>query len=70
MGNEKQEILDPRFAGFLLDSMADGVFTLDDQGRITTWNAAMERISGYTSDEAMGRACSMLNFNLCIEKDC
>ncbi len=70
MEKRKQEILDPRFAGFLLDSMADGVFTLDDQGRITTWNAAMERISGYTSDEAMGRACSMLNFNLCIEKDC
>mgnify|MGYP000317231767 CR=1 FL=1 len=40
MKNGKQEILDPRFAGFLLDSMADGVFTLDDEGRITTWNGA------------------------------
>jgi len=70
MENRKQDILDPRFANFLLDSMADGVFTLNDKGRITTWNRSMERIAGYTSDEAMGRSCSMLNFDLCLEKSC
>ena len=68
--NEKQETLDPRFAGLLLDSMADGVFTLDGEGRITTWNTSMERISGYSQGEAMGRSCSMLGFNHCIEKSC
>ena len=70
MKNGKQDILDPRFAGFLLDSMADGVFALNDEGRITTWNSSMERISGYSPDEAMGRSCSMLGFNRCIEKSC
>ena len=70
MGSKQEGRLDPRFAGFLLDSMADGVFTLDDRGRITTWNPSMEKISGYTQSEAMGHSCSMLNFNLCIEKDC
>ena len=68
--DEKQDILDPRFAGFLLDSMADGVFTLDGEGNITTWNRSMERISGYLREEAMGSSCSMLGFNLCIEKSC
>ena len=70
MKNDKQETLDPRFAGFLLDSMADGVFTLDGEGRITTWNTSMERISGFSRGEAMGRSCSMLGFNHCIEKSC
>ena len=70
MENGKPEILDPRFAGYLLDSMADGVFTLDGEGRITTWNTSMERISGYSQGEAMGCSCSMLGFNLCIQKSC
>jgi len=70
MGATSEERLDSRFAGYLLDSMADGVFTLDGQGRITTWNPSMEKISGYTQGEAKGRSCAMLNFNLCIEKTC
>ena len=70
MKHGRQDILDPRFAGFLLDSMADGVFTLDNEGRITTWNTSMEKISGYPQEEAMGRSCAMLGFNLCIERNC
>jgi len=63
-------ILDPTFAGLLLESMADGVFTLDEKGRITSWNPAMERISGYTAEEAIGNGCMMLNFSFCFSKSC
>ena len=70
MKKQKEDILDPRLAGFLLDSMADGVFALDDKGRITTWNASMERISGYRTAEALGKTCSMLSFDLCLNKKC
>jgi PAS domain S-box-containing protein len=70
MKEQKQDILDPRLAGFLLDSMADGVFALDDKGRITTWNASMERISGYRTEEALGKTCAMLSFDLCLNKKC
>ena len=63
-------ILDPNFAGLLLECMADGVFTLDDKGHITSWNPAMERISGYTAEEAVGNPCMMLNFSLCFSKNC
>jgi len=63
-------ILDPNFAGLLLDCMADGVFTLDHNGRITSWNPAMERITGYTAEQAIGNGCMMLHFSLCFSKSC
>jgi PAS domain S-box-containing protein len=70
MKKQLKDALDPRLAGFLLDSMADGVFTLDDTGRITTWNTAMEKISGFRKAEALGKTCSVLNFDLCLNKKC
>jgi len=70
MQEKGRNIFNPDFAGLLLESMADGVFTLDDKGRITSWNPAMERISGYTAQEAMGKSCMLLNFTSCFSKSC
>ena len=61
---------DPNFARLLWESMADGVFTLNSEGRITSWNPAMERISGYKAEEVLGRSCSLLNFNRCFGRAC
>ena len=61
---------DPNFARLLWESMADGVFTLNSEGRITSWNPAMERISGYRAEEVLGRSCSLLNFNRCFGRAC
>jgi PAS domain S-box-containing protein len=61
-------VLDPSFSSLLVESMADGVFTLNDRGEITSWNPAMERITGYGAQEALGQTCSLLNFSLCFEK--
>ncbi|WP_028321900.1 PAS domain S-box protein [Desulfatiglans anilini] len=44
--------LAPKFSSLLLESMADGVFTFDEQGRITSWNPSIERITGYSAEEA------------------
>ncbi len=41
----------------ILDSIADGVFTVDDQWRITSFNRAAERITGVKRDDALGRSC-------------
>jgi PAS domain S-box-containing protein len=41
----------------ILDSIADGVFTVDDQWRITSFNRAAERITGVRRSDAIGRAC-------------
>ncbi|MDY7036518.1 MAG: sigma 54-interacting transcriptional regulator [Thermodesulfobacteriota bacterium] len=62
--------LDSRFSGLLLESMADGVFTLNDRGEITSWNPSMERITGYTLEEAIGKPCTILNFSHCFSKTC
>lgn len=41
----------------ILNSVADGVFTVDDRMRITLFNKAAEEITGFTEEEAMGRHC-------------
>ena len=63
-------ILEQDFANLLLESMADGVFTLDREGLITSWNPAMERITGYSLKEAIGNSCSILGFNSCFGSTC
>ena len=39
---------------------SDGVFTVDQHGRITTWNPAMTALLGYAETEAIGRRCDDL----------
>ncbi|MBW1701220.1 MAG: sigma 54-interacting transcriptional regulator [Deltaproteobacteria bacterium] len=41
----------------ILDSIADGVFTVDSEWRITSFNRAAERITGIKKEEAIGRHC-------------
>ena len=41
----------------ILDSLYDGVYLVDPDRRITFWNSGAERITGYRTDEAMGRRC-------------
>lgn len=41
----------------ILDSIADGVFTVDKMWKITSFNKAAERITGISKDEALGRYC-------------
>ncbi len=42
----------------LLDSLFDGVYFVDTELRITFWNAAAERISGFTKEEVIGSCCA------------
>ncbi len=41
----------------ILDSVADGVFTVDAEMRITWFNRAAEEITGFNRDEALGQSC-------------
>jgi len=65
-----QDIFNNKVAGLLLDAMAEGVFTLNSEGQITSWNAAMERMTGYRADEAIGETCQTLNFTRCLNTKC
>ena len=41
----------------LVKNLIDGVFYVDLERKITLWNRAAERISGYSSLEAVGQCC-------------
>ncbi len=54
----------------ILDSINEGVFTVDRHWRITTFNRAAERITGVGRDEAVGRpCCEVFRANIC-EQHC
>jgi PAS domain S-box-containing protein len=46
-----------KFFHVILNSIADGVFTTDHEGKITFINKAAEEITGFSSKEAIGRHC-------------
>ena len=53
----------------VLDSVADGVFTVDPDLHITYWNRAAEEITGYPAGEALGRQChEVFRASLCPEE--
>jgi two-component system response regulator HydG len=70
MDGKTHEIWNVRFINRIIDSMADGVFTMDAEGRIASWNPSMERISGYTAREALGKTCQLLQCSRCFGKNC
>ena len=41
----------------ILDSIADGVFTVDKDWNITSFNRAAEKITGVKRDQAIGQKC-------------
>jgi len=54
----------------ILDSIADGVFTVDSDWRITSFNKAAEEITGISREEAIGqRCCDVFHASIC-ETNC
>ncbi len=50
----------------ILDSIADGVFTVDHAWRITSFNRAAEKITGVPREEAIGQMCKdVLRADIC-----
>jgi diguanylate cyclase (GGDEF)-like protein/PAS domain S-box-containing protein len=45
------------FAG-VVDHLHDGLYLVDRERRIIYWNAAAERITGFTAAEVLGRSCA------------
>ena len=50
----------------ILDSVTDGVFTVDNDWRITSFNRAAERITGVPREEAVGsHCCDVFRASIC-----
>ncbi len=50
----------PQVLSAMIDAMADGVFTVDARGHIVAWSTGAARITGYASDDVIGKSCHML----------
>jgi len=60
----------PKLYQVILDSIADGVYTVDMDWRVTSFNKAAENITGIKRKEAIGRKCfEVLRSNMC-ERHC
>ena len=57
-------------ARLILDSVADGVFAVDLDWRITYFNKAAERITGFSRQEAMGQHCYNIFRASCCQEGC
>ncbi|MFH1135825.1 MAG: sigma 54-interacting transcriptional regulator [Pseudomonadota bacterium] len=72
MGADKKRTnpLGSTAAEAILESISEGVFTVDLEWRITSFNRAAEEITGITREEAAGRRCSdVFHCSMC-ETDC
>jgi PAS domain S-box-containing protein len=52
--------LQKQYAENVVRSITDGVFTVDTDNRIVSWNRGAEAITGYGAEEAVGGLCSEL----------
>ncbi|MDB4433235.1 sigma 54-interacting transcriptional regulator [bacterium] len=49
-----------RFFPLIFDSISHGIFTVDSERTVTSFNRAAEELTGYRRDEVLGRACSQI----------
>jgi len=64
--SEHSEKAFPRERDIILDSIADGVFSVDDGWRITSFNRAAEKITGVSREDAVGQRCKdVLKAEIC-----
>ena len=56
------------FQETILDSIADGVFTIDKEWKITSFNKSAEKITGTSKKEAIGKRCKdIFHADICEE---
>ncbi len=62
--------LSPERVATILDSIADGVFTVDRDWNVTSFNRAAEQITGISRQQAVGQKCfEVFRTNIC-QSDC
>ena len=60
----------PTLTTDILESISDGVFTVDDHWQISFFNRAAEMITGIPREEALGKQCSEVFKSSMCESDC
>lgn len=62
--------LDPRFLPLIFDAISHGIFTIDSEGRITSFNRMAEKLTGYARQEILGQTCDSVFRGDHCEKNC
>lgn len=70
MTNRRNESKGSALTEAILESISDGVFTVDSDWRITSFNRAAMLITGVDSQEAIGRLCSDVFRSSMCESHC
>ncbi len=66
MSTDDSDRRPPGHSDVILDSIADGVFTVDLDWNITSFNRAAERITGISREQAIGQKCfDVFRANIC-----
>lgn len=70
MSDNLKHNIDERFFQLIFDSIGHGIFTIDSNSKITSFNSAAEKITGYSRKEVMGRSChEIFRADICFN-DC
>ncbi|MFW6054766.1 MAG: sigma-54 interaction domain-containing protein [Thermodesulfobacteriota bacterium] len=70
MNSQIKQDDEPKTTEIILESISDGVFTVDPHWRIMSFNRAAEIITGVSREEAVGKYCwEVFRSNMC-EGDC
>jgi len=70
MATEKLIVKKDNVTEIILESISEGVFTVDENWQITSFNRAAEKITGVPRQEAIGKHCwEVFRSNMC-EQDC
>ncbi len=70
MGKDRHYQIPPHVTEIILESISDGVFTVDHEWRVTSFNRAAERITGIPRERALKKHCwEVFRSNMC-ETDC
>jgi PAS domain S-box-containing protein len=70
MEQDKRYLIPHHVTEIILESISDGVFTVNHEWRITSFNRAAEVITGIPREEAIGKFCwEIFRSNMC-ESDC
>lgn len=70
MVGKKRDYAFSALTGAILESISDGVFTVDPDWRVTSFNRAAEQITGIPRREALGRLCSEVFKSSMCEAEC
>ncbi|AFQ42415.1 PAS domain S-box protein [Desulfosporosinus meridiei] len=65
---EKQLQVQTDYAEMLLNTVPSAVFSVDNNKKILSWNKWAEYLTGYSTEEAVGKNCSLFSEDPCKEQ--